>query len=759
MKIKTKIILPIVLTAVIVLTAATFYSYFFNVNALKTTIESHLETTTQSRARSVDIFLEEQVDKIRIAATHSSLSNEELKIIRDSNTEFSEVFLLDATGKIIKSSNEIRIGLDRSTDDYFINTKEGGYIKDAYVSKITGEPSIAVSIPYGQEILVARMGLEVLNDITTDKTGLGNKGEVYLINSGGYAITPLLFKEDTFLNFKIESENAENCLSMNGFKNKEIITHSEPEHIGHKPSIIYTDYRGVGVLGSHYPLRTMSWCLLAEVNEVEALASTKDLLRFSIIRILIVLSTFFIITYLLAKTISKPIITLSQGTKIIKKGNLDYKVGIDSQDEIGQLSRDFDEMTTAIKKSRAEVDQKVKVQTKEIIEKQKDIENQQLATLNILEDVKEEKELTEIERDKIDTILQSIGDGVFVVDKDYKISIFNKVASKISGFSLEEALGQDCRKILKFLDEKNRTPNYSFLEETFSTGKIQMMKNHTILIRKDGSEVAVADSSAPIKDNAGHIIGCIVVFRDASAERKAEQIKSDFVSIASHQLRTPLTGIQWVTERLLKKSSALPEKDKQYINDINLSSKKLSRLVDNLLNVSRIEGGRIGIKPQEIDLIDFINSYLSETNSLTEKKNIQLSFEKHPENLKISNDPSALRNIIQSLVSNAIEYTPQGGKINVFVEDLENNFLFKVSDTGIGIPPQNQATIFDKFTRGENAQQVKTDGTGFGLYIAKQTVDLLGGKIHFESVLDEGTTFFVELPKKVKTIVGGKSFV
>ncbi|MCK5286054.1 MAG: PAS domain-containing protein [Candidatus Pacebacteria bacterium] len=753
MKIKTKIILPIILVAVIVLSTATFYSYFFNVNTLNTSIGEHLNTTVSSRSHHIDTFIEELIGKIKIAATQENLTNEKLEKIKNSNREFSEVFLVNLDKKIIKSSRQESIGLDCSINDYLVNKKDNVYMRDAYISKINEEPSIAIAISHNKDILIIRINLEILNDVTTNKTGLGNTGEVYLINSAGYTITPLQFSEDTFLKTKIESKNAKSCLDT--LKN-------ETEHTEYRGgSAIYTNYKKIEVMGSYHPLSIMNWCILAEIDKSEALAPTKNLLKFSIIRILIILFIFFILTYLIARTISKPIIILSQGTKIIKNGNLDHKVGTNSKDEIGSLSRDFDEMTVAIKKSQIEIDKKVKEQTREIIEKQKDIENQQEAILNVLEDVENEKKKTEIERDKIDAILHSIGDGVFVVDKDKKITIFNNIAEQISGFNKEDVLGKNYLDILKFIHEKDRTPNNDFIEKAFSLGKIQMMKNHTLLIKKDKSEVPVADSSAPIKDSAGNIIGCIVVFRDATAERKAEQIKSDFVSIASHQLRTPLTGIQWVTERLLKHSTALPEKEQQYIKDINLSSKRLSTLVDSLLNVSRIEGGKITIKPEKIELIDFIKSYLTETNPLTEAKNISLKFNTHPENLEILTDRSGIRNIVQSLVSNAIEYTPENGNIEVSVEDNveKDSFLFKIKDTGIGIPSKNQATIFDKFTRGENAQQVKTDGTGFGLYITKQTVDLLGGKIRFESIENEGTTFFVTLPKISKAKEGGKSFV
>ncbi|MCK4918591.1 MAG: PAS domain S-box protein [Candidatus Pacebacteria bacterium] len=784
MKIRTKIILPIVFTALVVLSAATFYSYFFNVKTLEIVFSEHLDTAVSSRTHHIDTFLESEKEKIKMIASslifkrvfdEDSLDHDTYiieackrvdKIIETDSTIY-ELSVLGTDGEILCSSSKESIGLDKSDTDYFINGLKETYIKDAYYSESTGKNSMAISTPIMCEksgclgVMVSKIEMSSLNNILSDKTGLKETGNIYIINKDGYAITPLQTNDGAFLKTKIDSENTRNCLKMFSDREEETLTQTEIMHKDHEPSITYINHEGVKVIGSHHITHLINWCVIAEIDESEAFASTKDLLKFSIIRITIILFLFFVIAFLLAKNISEPITKLRLGTEIIKKGNLNYKVGTNSKDEIGALSRDFDEMTLAIKKSQAEIDQKVKHQTEEIIQKQKNIEDQQLAILNVLEDVENEKKLTEIERDKIDTILHSIGDGVFVVDKNKKITIFNEIAEKISGFTKEEVLGKNYLDILKFIHEKDRTPNNDFIEKAFTLGKIQAMKNHTLLIKKDKTEVPVADSSAPIKDSSGKIIGCIIVFRDASAERKAEQIKSDFVSIASHQLRTPLTGIQWVTERLLKNSNSLPEKEQQYVKDINLSSKRLSTLVDSLLNVSRIEGGKITIKPEKIELIDFIKGYITETNPLTTNKNIQLTFDNHPEKLEILSDRSGIRNIVQSLVSNSIEYTPQNGKIEISVEETEtkDSFLFKVKDSGIGIPKQNQKTIFDKFTRGENAQQVKTDGTGFGLYITKQTTDLLGGTIRFESEENKGTTFFVTLPKISKAREGGKSFV
>jgi signal transduction histidine kinase len=212
-------------------------------------------------------------------------------------------------------------------------------------------------------------------------------------------------------------------------------------------------------------------------------------------------------------------------------------------------------------------------------------------------------------------------------------------------------------------------------------------------------------------------------------------------------MRTPLTGIQWVVERFTKKEKLTP-KGKEYLEDIHTSAKQLIGLVDLLLNLSRIESGRVGITPEPLEVIGFIKDFLGETTPLRDKKGLKISFEDHPAELAVITDKSAVRNIVQSLVSNAIEYTEAGGSIDIAVQKGDRVFTITVRDTGIGIPQAEQPHIFDKFVRASNAKLYKTDGTGIGLYIAAQAVSRLGGKIWFESEEHKGSTFHVELPLK-----------
>ena len=508
----------------------------------------------------------------------------------------------------------------------------------------------------------------------------------------------------------------------------------------------YKDFPGVG------------WYFITQYEASDIFKPVYELRSYLILIILLTMLVFALLGYHIASIIFKPIKKLQDGMAVVEKGNLDFRVGTKARDEIGQLAQSFDKMTLAIQKSRAEVDKKVEEQTKEIRNANEKLTDQQTALLNVLDDIEKEKENVTKEKDKINIIVQSIGDGVFVIDDRYEIILFNKMASEISGFSSEESLGRRYDQVLKFIYEKDGKVNDKFIQEAMGRGEIVTMANHTLLITKEGKKVSVADSAAPFKDKNGKIIGCVVVFRDVTREREIDKIKSDFVSIASHQLRTPLTGIQWTMERIMKTEKP-SKKIRGYFEDVRASARRLASLVNDLLNVSRLEEGNIAVMPEEIELVKFFSDRLGDYKSLAEKKEIDLSFKKHPAKFLISTDHNLLQNIFQSLVSNAIEYTNQGGRVQLSLEKKEDNFIFSISDNGIGIPKEAWPTIFNKFTRAENAKTYKPSGSGLGLYLAKAAVVTLDGKIWFETEENKGTTFFVELPIQSKSKAGMKGFV
>ncbi|MBI2046427.1 MAG: PAS domain S-box protein [Parcubacteria group bacterium] len=276
------------------------------------------------------------------------------------------------------------------------------------------------------------------------------------------------------------------------------------------------------------------------------------------------------------------------------------------------------------------------------------------------------------------------------------------------------------------------------------------------VIWKDGSLHYLRAFGLVEKDSFGKPANFIGVNWDVTKEKEADRIKSEFISLASHQLRTPLTGIEWTAE-LFSKKETLTETGKKYLRDISFSAKRLSTLVRLLLDVSRIEGGNIGVSPEPIELVSFIKEHLEHMQVLCAKKGLTCFFAKEkPEKCLITTDKNLLGYIVQNIISNGVEYTNAGGNVVVSLEAKPDRVCIKVQDTGIGIPKKELGRVFEKFFRASNATAVKPDGTGLGLYIVSEAVKLLGGAVRAESEEGKGSIFFVELPWAIASHAGEK---
>lgn len=739
MKIGTKIFLVFFISGVALTIGGVYFFYHFSSEELTNAKKETLEATAISKANHIKSFLEEKKEDIEIAATHQELLNEELVEIRDINDEYYELFVLDSRGIIIASSDEDKIGLDRSDRDYFINARKETFIKDVYFPEENNTPALLFATAQNENILVARVKSKFLDEITLERDGLGETGEIYLINKEKKIITPSRFIEDAILNIEVDTINSRNCFSMKDHPTM---------HTEHGAVEFFKDYRGVEVMGTHVYIPEMDWCLLAEVDKKEAITPVSRLITISIVLIIVIILLVFIISFFFSRSISKPIKLLQKGTEIIAKGNLDYRVGINKNDEVGQLSQAFDKMVVAIRQSRERVDRRVKEQTRSIMETQKALKKQQGAILNVVEDVQEEKDLVQKERNRTEAILQGIGDGVFFVDKDLNIRIFNKIAEKISGFTAKEAIGKRYDKVLKFINEKDNKVNDKFIKDALSFGIITTMANHAELIRKNGIRVPVADSAAPLKDTRGRVIGCVVVFRDVTKEREIDKAKTEFVSLASHQLRTPLSTIKWYLEIVLDEANErLSVEEKDYLKEVYDSNERMIHLVGALLNVSRIELGTFAIAPKLVDVKRIVEQSLAEVLPEISKKKLKITKKINSKLPAIKVDPNLFKIVVDNLLTNAIKYTPEKGfvSLELSIKD-KKELLIKVSDTGYGIPENQQKMIFEKLFRADNVRQQDTTGTGLGLYITKAIIEKSGGKIWFDSVVNKGSNFYATIP-------------
>ncbi len=374
-------------------------------------------------------------------------------------------------------------------------------------------------------------------------------------------------------------------------------------------------------------------------------------------------------------------------------------------------------------------------------------ESRILSSIANINDLKlaEEKLLELKERDE--AVLESIGDAVFAIDSKGKILLFNRIAETLTGLLAEEVVGKHYGRVVKFVRESDGKLSNDFIKEVIVKNKATKMVSHMMVVRKDGVKIPVADSAAPIKNARGVTIGCVVVFRDATQERIVDRAKTEFVSLASHQLRTPMTALRWISEILSSGvDGLLNEKQQQHANEIHSASKRMIALVNAILNVSRLELGTFAVEPQPVKIQEIMKVCIEELEPQLANKKIKLR-EKYEDRLpRVQADPKLLGIMLSNLLTNAVKYTPTEGKIDVVVNKNDNEMVVKVVDTGVGIPKAQQSNIFTKMFRADNAKAIDPDGTGLGLYIVKEIMNHTGGRVSFRSRENKGTVFELGLP-------------
>lgn len=240
------------------------------------------------------------------------------------------------------------------------------------------------------------------------------------------------------------------------------------------------------------------------------------------------------------------------------------------------------------------------------------------------------------------------------------------------------------------------------------------------------------------------------VITDVTKEMAIDRAKSEFVSLASHQLKTPITSIRWLSEALLRGTAGkLAESQEMYVKNILDSSARMIGMINDLLNVSRIETGTLAVVPKDIDPRAMLQDVLAEQKMASDAKRLSVAMTSVDNLPHMAADEGLLRMIFQNLIANAIQYTPEGGSVtcDISLAEASRPMLYAiVKDSGIGIPKEEQSRIFEKLHRASNAAAFDPNGTGLGLYLVKTIIDKVGGGITFESEVGKGTTFYVSIP-------------
>lgn len=386
----------------------------------------------------------------------------------------------------------------------------------------------------------------------------------------------------------------------------------------------------------------------------------------------------------------------------------------------------------------------------DIIKQNEELEKTKRVMLNVLEDVQEERSRAESlasELEKFKIALDGTSDHVVITDSNGIALYANAGLERITGFSPEEVLGKKVGT--KELWGGKMSPE--FYEGLWRTIKIEKKPfvGEITNKRKDGTPYQALSSISPIMNKHGVLEFFIGIERDITKEKEIDSAKTEFVSLASHQLRTPLSAINWYTEMLLSEDAgAITDMQREYLGEVSRGSRRMVELVNALLNVSRIELGTFAVQPEPTDVVELARDVINELKSKILEKKLHIE-EAYVENLpKMMVDPKLTRIVFQNLLTNAVKYTPEEGKISISIAMSADKTMFTiaVSDTGYGIPKEDQSRIFTKLFRASNIREKETDGTGLGLYIIKSIVEHSGGTVTFESEEGKGTTFTLTLP-------------
>ena len=330
-----------------------------------------------------------------------------------------------------------------------------------------------------------------------------------------------------------------------------------------------------------------------------------------------------------------------------------------------------------------------------------------------------------------------------LISKKNKISLPNKAAFRLFGLSAQEF---EDKNLLDFFLPDDLDHVQMLLERVKNNASVH--EEELQIVRADGEVRWVIFSMFPFKSaTRKKYQSGLATFVDITERKEVDKAKTEFVSLAAHQLRTPLSAIKWYTELLSSRDiGGLNSQQEEYLEKVYAGNERMIDLVNTLLNVSRLELGTLAVDIKPTDVVELMESVFEELEAQIQEKHFELKKEYDENIILMDTDPKLLRMVFQNLLSNAVKYTPEGGKLGVKITSRGSELHITVADSGLGIPKNQQDKIFTKLFRADNARKLETKGTGLGLYIVKMIVEEFGGSVSFSSEPNAGTTFKVVLP-------------
>lgn len=415
---------------------------------------------------------------------------------------------------------------------------------------------------------------------------------------------------------------------------------------------------------------------------------------------LIAIVLVIIITFLISQGITKPIAEMKKQTEKIAEGNYTGEVKIYSDDELGQLGQAINDLSFKIK---------------------------------------EAQESTESERQRLDSVLRHMSDGVIATDRRGRIVIMNTAALDILNLKSEKVIGIPLLEILP-LEER-----VTFRE------LLETQQERLIYLEEDGEDSMIQCEFSVIQRESGFISGLVCVLTDVTEQQKIERERRNFVSNVSHELRTPLTSIKSYTEALVDGAWENKEIAPGFLNVIETETDRMMRMITDLLNLSRMDQNRFGLEKEFINMNELVVHIVNRFEMVLQSepyrdKNYRILTDITQRDLWVELDQDKITQVLDNIINNAIKYSPDGGRIIVRLMETHTDIIVSVSDEGLGIARKDIPHLFDRFYRVDKARSRAMGGSGLGLAIAQEVVQLHGGKIWVNSIENKGSTFFVSLP-------------
>lgn len=719
-RIGQKLLVLLLAVSLVPLGLVSLYWYHTAQVSLQASAEERQKLVTQSDVYLVNQYMTDKVNALIIHSQATSVQDfsqaaatQDLRQLLDQDGDIQQVTLARQDGVVainLNRSGSLSTGNSiASTDAFRAATYLAGKEYISPVSYTAGkQPMVTIAVP-----LVQYSSAQNLQDLSTagssqirtpdeihgvlmETVTIGNLWKNVLASSAGAKGYAYVVDSEGAL---IGYPNASFALTHQDLRSAPPVAAFLTNPTASPTPSIMTSETGSKVLTSYGKVARTNWGVITVVplSNIFAISNMVAIVGlFMMVAAAIIVGG---ISYVITRRVTTPIIDLAAGAEQLSQGNLDTQIAVTSHDEIGSLARTFNEMAASLGSMfrRAEA-----------------------------------------ESIKANVILNNVNEGILALDLTGRIILANTAAAVLIGDLPHNILNQSMYDLYHW--SKNGKPFRPLLTEVGIYEEILLANLHR-------REYYVDILVNPIKDDPTGI-QCIITILDKSNERELENMKVDFVSMAAHELRTPMTAIRGYMDLIKHEASfTAPDPIQGYLEHIESSSTQLIGLINNLLNVSRIERNALTLRRDKVDWAKVVQKSVGDLRFLADTKSIHLGYEGPEDGVYIYADELAISEIINNLISNAINHTLEDGSITVVLETVDNEIITKVIDTGVGIPKKNLPYLFTKFYRARSSLTSGSGGTGLGLFISRSIAEMHDGSITVASEEGKGSTFTVKLPR------------